>query len=245
MTVFLCIDLMKGKVVQLEQGRKKKIEIDDYISVANELKQLGNPIDIIDLDAAMEKGNNLEIIKKLCSIADCRVGGGIRSIEKANELINAGAEKIIIGTSAFKSGKLNIKFLSELRKQIGKEKIIISIDSKKGKIVDRGWKHTTGIKTLGIVKGLEKYCSEIFYTYVDKEGMMEGTDFETVKKIRETAGKNIEVTAAGGIASISEIKKLENIGVNSVLGMAYYTGKIKMSELIRLKKSNQLENSYE
>ncbi|MBN1156711.1 1-(5-phosphoribosyl)-5-[(5-phosphoribosylamino)methylideneamino] imidazole-4-carboxamide isomerase [Candidatus Woesearchaeota archaeon] len=233
MTVFLCIDLMGGKAVQLVQGKKKALEVDNVIGLAEELAKLENPIDIIDLDAALGSGDNLEQIKLLCKKLRCRVGGGIRSMEKARELIEAGAEKIIIGTNSFKQGKLNEEFLSRLKNEFGKERIIISVDSVKGKIVDRGWTRSTGIKTLDVIKDAENYCSEIFYTYVDKEGTMEGTDFETVRKIRELVA--VEVTAAGGISSSKEIEMLESIGVNSVVGMAYYTGKIKMEELQRLK----------
>ncbi len=235
MTIFLCIDLMGGKAVQLVRGKEKKIEIDNVMGLADELKQLEKPIDVIDLDAAMGKGNNIELIKQLCKKLKCRVGGGIRSIDRAKELISAGADKLIIGTIAFKEGKLNKEFLTKLKDEIGKDKIIISIDSRQGRIVDMGWTHDTGINTMDVVKELEQYCSEIFYTYVDKEGMMEGTDFETVKKIRELA--NIEVTAAGGISSIGEIKKLEDIGVNSVVGMAYYTGKVTMQQIIGISKT--------
>ncbi|MCK5283812.1 MAG: 1-(5-phosphoribosyl)-5-[(5-phosphoribosylamino)methylideneamino] imidazole-4-carboxamide isomerase [Nanoarchaeota archaeon] len=227
---------MDKKVVQLVRGKEKKIEVDDVFYAADSLKELGNPIDVIDLDAAMGKGENVSLIKELCKRMDCRVGGGIRTLEKAKEIIDAGASKVIIGTGAFSDGKLNTTFLDELNKAIGKHKIIVSIDSKGGKIVDKGWTESTGINTLDIVKELENYCLEILYTYVDKEGMMEGTDFETVKKIKSMT--RIEVTAAGGISSIDEIKKLEEIGVNSVVGMAYYTGKIKMSELLGLKNKN-------
>lgn len=233
MTVFLCIDLMGGKAVQLIRGKKKALEVEDVMSLAKELMKLGNPIDVIDLDAALGKGDNVKMIKRLCKKLKCRVGGGIRSIGKARELVRAGAEKIIIGTSAFKDGRLNKEFLSQLKKDVGKEKIIISIDSLKGKIVDRGWMHSTGINTLDIIKDAEKYCSEIFYTYVDKEGMMEGTDFAMIKKIRQLT--KVDVTAAGGISSINEIEKLEAIGVNSVIGMAHYTGKITMKQLLALK----------
>jgi phosphoribosylformimino-5-aminoimidazole carboxamide ribotide isomerase len=234
MTVYLCIDLMGGKAVQLIQGKKKALEVADVLGLAKELARLGNPVDVIDLDAAMGKGDNLKLIKLLCKKLRCRVGGGIRSIGKAKELMKAGAERIIIGTTAFKEGKLNEEFLSKLEKEIGKERIIISVDSLKGNIVDMGWTHSTGIKTLDIIKSAEKYCSEIFYTYVDKEGMMKGTDFDTIKKIRKSA--KVEVTAAGGISSPEEVERLESMGVNSVIGMAYYTRKITMEQLIKIKK---------
>ena len=160
----------------------------------------------------------------------------VRGRTKAiKEIVEAGAKKVIIGTSAFKNGRVNKEFLGELKKEIGRERIIVSVDSIKGRIVERGWKHSTGIGTLDVVKELEEYCSEIFYTYVEKEGMMEGTDLEMVRKIRGMV--SIEVTAAGGISSLEEIKRLEEIGVNSVVGMAYYTGRITMDELLKEKEN--------
>ncbi len=225
--IFPSIDLMNGKVVQLVQGKKenKKIEIEDVLSVARKFSKY--TIQLIDLDAAMGKGDNLRIVKILCRQFKCRVGGGIRDIDKAKEIIKAGAEKIIIGSSAFKEGKVDIVFLKLLNKFIGKDKIIIAIDSREGKIVIKGWKESTNINTLKAVKDLEPYCDEFLYTYVDKEGMMQGTDFSTLRNLKQIT--NNEITAAGGISSLDEIKRLERLKVNSVLGMALYKGKIKLS----------------
>ncbi|HZX44720.1 MAG TPA: 1-(5-phosphoribosyl)-5-[(5-phosphoribosylamino)methylideneamino] imidazole-4-carboxamide isomerase [Candidatus Nanoarchaeia archaeon] len=224
--IFPSIDLMDGKVVQLVQGKKenKKLEIDDVIGVAKKFLQY--EISVIDLDAAMGNGDNLAIIKQLCAKFRCRVGGGIRTVEKAKELIDSGAKKVIIGSSAFTKQGINLPFLKKLVKEIGREMIIIAIDSLKGKIVIKGWKESTGIDTLSVVKELEPYCSEFLYTYVDKEGMMQGTDLSTLKKLK--AITKDEITAAGGISSMDEIDELQKIGVNSVLGMALYTGKIRL-----------------
>lgn len=225
--IFPSIDLMNAKVVQLVQGKRenKKIEIDDIAGLAKKFSKYN--IQVIDLDAAMGKGDNLRIIKRLCKYYTCRVGGGIRDVEKAEEIIKAGAEKIIIGSSAFKDGKVNLIFLKLLNKKISKDKIIIAIDSKKGKVVTKGWKESTNIDPVKVVEELEPYCSEFLYTYVDKEGMMKGTDFATLRKLKQATTN--EITAAGGISSMDEINRLKRLGVNSVLGMALYTGKIKLS----------------
>ena len=122
------IDIMDGKAVQLEQGKKKVLEREDIFELAEYFGRFGE-IAVIDLDAAMGKGNNLETIKKLCKITPCRVGGGIRSVEKAKEILSYGANKIIIGTKASEY------FLSLLPK----DKVIVAIDSNKGKIVTEGW----------------------------------------------------------------------------------------------------------
>jgi len=224
--IYPSIDLMNGKAVQLVQGKKenKKIEIDDILGLARKFSKY--TIQVIDLDAAMGSKNNLRTIKILCRQFNCRVGGGIRTLDKAREIIKAGAKKIIVGSSVFQKENINILFLKQLNKAIGKDKIIIAIDSREGKIVIKGWKESTNINTLKVVKELEPYCSEFLYTYVDKEGMMQGTDFSTLRKLKQLTDN--EITAAGGISSLDEIKRLERLKVNSVLGMALYTGKIKL-----------------
>lgn len=221
--IFTSIDLMNGKAVQLIQGKKKVLELDNPLELAEKFSKLG-PINVIDLDAAFGNGENIELVKKLCKVAKCRVGGGIRSLEKAKILLKAGAEKIIIGTKATK------EFLSGLPR----EKLIVAIDSKKGKVVNKGWKEATEKTPFDIVEELQDYCSEFLYTYVDKEGMMQGTDFDTIKKLKKRTSNKI--TAAGGISSIAEIKKLEKLGVSSVLGMALYTGKIKFEDLFEIQE---------
>ncbi len=224
--IFPSIDLMNGKVVQLVQGRRenKKLEIDDIFSVAKKFSKY--EIQLIDLDAAMGIAENLDIVKKLCKKVNCRVGGGIRDLNRAREIVRAGAKKIIVSSAVFQGGKINMPFLKDLSKFIGREKIIIAIDSKRGKIVIKGWKESTNIDPLKVVKELEPYCSEFLYTYVDKEGMMGGTDFDMLRAIKLKTTN--EVTAAGGISSMDEINRLERLGVNSVLGMALYTGRIKL-----------------
>lgn len=229
--IYPSIDLMNGKVVQLVQGKreKKMIEIDNVLGTARRFADLGFEIQLIDLDAAMDKGANMGIIETICSRFNCRVGGGIRTIAKAKEIIKAGAKKIIVGSKVFENGEINILFLKQLNKYIGKEKVIIAIDSKEGKIVIKGWKKSTNLDPVKTAKELGPYCSEFLYTYVDKEGMMQGTDYETLRKLKTTTRN--EITAAGGIASLEEVKKLERLGVNCVLGMALYTGRIKLGEV--------------
>src|SRR3989338_6635177 len=211
------IDLMDGKAVQLRQGKEKVLEREDVLELALEFRKYGE-IAVIDLDAAFGKGDNAELIKKICGIADCRVGGGIRTVQKANEIMQAGAKKIIIGTEAS----------PEFLKQLPKERVIVAIDTKSGYVVNEGWANKTRFKPEELIKKLESYCSGFLFTNVDKEGLMQGIDLKIIKKLRETT-KN-RLTAAGGISSVGEIKKLENIGIDSQLGMALYTGKIRLSD---------------
>ena len=211
------IDLMDGKAVQLKQGKEKILERENVLELARNFSKYGE-IAVIDLDAALGQGNNAILIKKICEICDCRAGGGIRTIDKAEELLIFGAKKIIIGTKA------NPDFL----KQLPKDKVIVAVDTKDGVVVKKGWTEKTNETPEEVIKKLEDYCCEFLFTNVNKEGLMQGFDFEKVKKLVKLT-KN-KITVAGGIATIGDIKKLENLGCNSQIGMALYTGKIDLEE---------------
>ena len=211
------IDIMDGKAVQLKQGKEKVVEREDVFELAEYFGRFGE-IAVIDLDAAMGKGNNTELIKELCKVADCRVGGGIRTIEKAKEILSYGAKKIIIGTAASEL------FLS----QLPRDKVLLAIDTRNGKIVTRGWQTETANTAEELVRRFDKLCSGYLYTIVEKEGMMGGTDVEAIKHIRSITDK--ELIAAGGISSIEEIVELDKIGASCQLGMSIYTGKISLEE---------------
>jgi len=225
--VVASIDLMNGKAVQLKQGNEKVLEKDNPLELAKEFDKYGE-IAVIDLDAALGQGDNFNIIKDILKIGEVRVGGGIHSIDKAKELISLGAKKIIIGSKAFENDKLNIKFLNELKSAIGRNNIIIAIDAIKREIVTKGWKHKTGIDLYFAAKELESYCSEYLFTCVEKEGMMQGTDHETIKELINTT-KN-KITVAGGVNSVSEILTLNQLGTDVQLGMALYKGDVSLSD---------------
>ena len=184
------IDLMNGKAVQLRQGKEKVLERDNVLDLVLEFRKYGE-IAIIDLDAAFGKGDNLDLIKKICKIADCRVGGGIRTIEKANDILQAGAKKIIIGTKA------TPKFLE----QLPKDRVMVAIDTKDGYIVNQGWTIKTKKTPKDLIKELEPYCCGFLFTDVDREGLMKGIDFSKIKKLKELT-KN-KLTVAGGISYLS------------------------------------------
>jgi len=218
------IDLKEGKVVQLQQGRDEKLRIAEAPEKFAEKFSAFREVQVIDLDAAKRIGSNLETVKKICSVVNANAGGGIDSVEKAKVLIAAGAKKVIIGSAA------NVKFLKELGSAIGKEKIIVALDSWKGEVVVKGWQEKTGQDYLKKAKEFEKLCSAFLFTCVEKEGLMKGIDFEAVQKLRK-ATKN-RIIAAGGIASLEEARKLEKAGVDCALGMSLYTGKIKLSDIL-------------
>jgi phosphoribosylformimino-5-aminoimidazole carboxamide ribotide isomerase len=225
------IDIMDGKAVQLKQGKEKVLEKENVLELAEYYGRFGE-IAVIDLDAAMGKGSNTELIKQICKIADCRVGGGIRSIEKAKEILSYGAKKIIIGTAASEL------FLS----QLPKDRVMLAIDTRNGKIVTQGWQTETSNTAEELVRRFDKLCSGYLYTIVEKEGMMGGTDIEAIKHIRSITEK--ELVAAGGISSIDEIIELEKIGAGCQLGMSIYTGKVDLEEaytsLLDFKKGDGL-----
>ena len=204
------IDIMGGKAVQLKQGKEKVLEREDIFELAKYFSRFGE-LAVIDLDAAMGKGDNEELIKKICRIAPCRVGGGIRDVEKAKRIIANGAKKIIIGTAASE----------ELLSQLPKDKILVAIDSNKGKVVTEGWTKDTGITPEDYVKRCDDLCHGYLYTIVEKEGMMGGTDLEAIKKIRKLTKK--ELVAAGGKSTIDEIQTTEKKQINTHLRICIST----------------------
>ncbi len=186
--IIASIDLMKGKAVQLIEGKEKVLERDNPLELAREFDRYGE-IALIDLDAAMGKvaaGENPQLIREICGIADCRVGGGIRTAAQARELVSWGARKVIIGTKAFENNRVNIPFLEELAKSIGKERIMAAIDARRQEIVTNAWQQPTGLPLLETAKALEPYVSGFLFTCVEREGKKQGTDIAAIEKLRQT-----------------------------------------------------------
>ena len=226
-----CIDLMDGKVVQLVQGREKALEGD---SPAEMLRRFADfpEIQVIDLDAALGRGSNDAIVEFLAARAVTRVGGGVRTVDRALQLIRQGARKVIVGTAAFQPGGVNAAFLMELATQAGRERIIIALDSKGGRIVVKGWQEATALQAEEVLHLLEPYCAGFLCTYVDKEGMLQGTDLGWFRRLR--AATSHELTAAGGITTLEEVRALQEMNVHAALGMAIYTGRLDLAELARM-----------
>jgi len=221
------IDISQGRAVQLKQGKDKVLERADPLSLAREFSRFGE-IAAIDLDAAMGKGDNEPLMAELCRTAECRVGGGIRSVDKACRLIAQGATKIIVGTQAFKTNGINGEFLEELVQSVGRERIIIALDNVLGKIVVDGWMTDTGMNVESVIKELEPFASEFLFTRVEREGLMGGTDLNAVRSV--LASTSLPVTAAGGVSTPAEIEELAALGANVQLGMALYTGALSLSD---------------
>jgi phosphoribosyl-ATP pyrophosphohydrolase/phosphoribosyl-AMP cyclohydrolase len=242
--VIASIDLQNGKVVQLRQGRDLVLQRDNAPELAEEFDRYGE-VAVIDLDAAMGGPPNAGMVRSLLRKAECRIGGGIRSADQAGELVSLGAAKVIVGSMAFRNplGRgggefaLNRPFLEEVSGKIGRERLIVAVDAKKGpgggyEILADGWKTPTGLELLETAAALKPYTGELLFTGVDREGTMSGADLEGVEKLRDALGGSPEckITAAGGVASLEEVEALARLGCDVQLGMALYTGKIDLAE---------------
>lgn len=237
--VIASIDMKDGHVVQLKNGKDLVLQRDDAEALISDFNKYGE-VAVIDLDQALrntdEKGNtkNTELLKQILRKGNVRVGGGIRSVKKARELISLGAEKVIVGSAAWnadaKDGEsfLNEEFLQELCDAIGKQRVIISVDAIHGKIAVKGWTETVDIPLVEGAKQAEKFCSELLFTCVEKEGCMQGTDMEACRALRNTV--NCRLVVAGGVNNLEQIVELEKIGCDVQLGMALYTGAVNLKD---------------
>jgi len=223
-----CIDLMGGAVVQLVQGREKALDAGPIEAVLEKFAAFP-VIQVIDLDAAIGTGSNERIVEQLAAQRRVRVGGGIRTVDRAKRLLDCGAEKVIVGTAAFRSDGLNHELLREFTATIPKEAILLALDSRGGRIVVKGWRDSLNLSALEVIRGIEPYCGGCLCTYVDKEGMMQGTDLDWFRSLR--ASTSLEITAAGGITTYDEIRALQEMDVHVALGMAIYTGRLDLARL--------------
>jgi phosphoribosylformimino-5-aminoimidazole carboxamide ribotide isomerase len=229
--IFPCIDLMDGKVVQLVQGREKALEGDSPLEMLRRFSAFPE-IQVIDLNAAMGTGSNGELVCLVAAQARVRVGGGVRSLDRAKVLIGQGAHKVIVGTAAFSAEGINAPFLADLAAAIGSDRLVVALDSKEGRIVVKGWREATRFTAEDVLGALEPYCSGFLCTYVDKEGMMQGTDLGWFRRLR--AATNLEITAAGGITTLEDVRALLSMNVHAALGMAVYTGRLSLDDLAGL-----------
>lgn len=224
-----CIDLMDGKVVQLVQGREKVLErsTDEMLDLFQGFEQ----IQVIDLDAAMDRGSNGGLVEYFARRAMVRAGGGVRTPDRAIELLGQGAYRVIVGTAAFSHDGPNLIFLEELARAAGADRITIALDSKHGHIVVNGWRQETVWTAREVISQLEPYCRGFLCTYVDKEGMMQGTDIQWFENLRKATDH--ELVAAGGITTLDDVKALTAMNVHCAIGMSIYTGKLSLDELRR------------
>lgn len=219
------IDLQGGHVVQLVQGEKLAIEAPDPEPWILKFSKFPR-VQLIDLDAAKGQGDNASLVTSICRRLPCRVGGGIRSIERAQAVLSGGAHAVIVSSSLFRNGAVDLEFARQLAEAIGPERVIAAVDSRGGKVAIHGWKTVLPITAVDAVKTLEPYCGEFLYTHVDTEGLMGGTDMDAIMAVRHATARR--VTAAGGITTREEIDRLHDASVDAVVGMAIYTGQLSL-----------------
>jgi phosphoribosylformimino-5-aminoimidazole carboxamide ribotide isomerase len=217
------IDLQNGRIVQLVQGEKLAIESRDTEYWVRRFARFPK-VQLIDLDAAMGRGDNAGMVRDICGRLPCRVGGGIRSVDRALDALGAGADAVIVGSALFRDGRVNAEFARAVAEAAGVERVIGAVDSRGGRVVIHGWKTPLPLTAVDAVRALEPFCGEFLYTHVDTEGLMQGTDFDAIVAVRRATTRR--VTAAGGITTREEIDRLDAAGVDAVVGMAIYTGQL-------------------
>jgi phosphoribosylformimino-5-aminoimidazole carboxamide ribotide isomerase len=217
------IDLMDRKIVQLVQGEKKALEFDNFDYWIERFSTYPL-VQVIDLDAARGAGNNRLMVNQIVQRLNCQVGGGIRSLETAQELLEAGARKVILGSALLEDGKINTQFAATLASTLGTEALVFALDSRGGRIAIDGWRKETALTAFDMIRVLEPFCDTFLYTHIDTEGLMGGIPVETVRAIRQSTSRRL--VAAGGIRTQTEIDMLDALGVDAVVGMALYSGKI-------------------
>ena len=219
------IDLQNGHVVQLVQGERLAIEAPDAEPWIQRFARFPR-VQLIDLDAARGRGDNAAIVRAICGRLPCRVGGGIRSVERARDVLAAGAHAVIASSALFRDDAVDLTFAESLAGAIGADRVIAAVDSRGGQVVIHGWKTVLPITAVEAVRALAPYCDEFLYTHVDTEGLMQGTDMEAIMAVRHATTRR--VTAAGGITTWEEIDRLDAAGVDAVVGMAIYTGQLPL-----------------
>lgn len=214
------IDIMDGQTVQLVGGKEKALDAGDPMPIAEKFALAGD-VAVVDLDAALGKGQNRALIEPLCRRFDVRVGGGIRSLEAATQWLDAGAKQIVIGTAA----------KPELLSQLPKARVIAALDAVEGEVVVEGWQTKTGASIADRMAELRDLVSGFLVTFVEKEGRLGGTAMDKVAPLVEAAGQ-AKLTVAGGVTTAEEIAALDRMGVDAQVGMAIYTGKLGLGQAI-------------
>jgi phosphoribosylformimino-5-aminoimidazole carboxamide ribotide isomerase len=218
------IDLMGGKIVQLAQGEEKKLEFSDFEYWIDRFSKYPL-VQLIDLDAARGAGNNRALMQPILQRLNCQVGGGIRDLESARVLLRAGARKVILGSVLLKQGEIDTRTACDVAKALGTAPLVFAIDSRRGRVAVNGWRKQTDVTTLDMVRTLESFCETFLYTNIETEGLMRGMPMEPVQALRNATTRHLVV--AGGITTQQEVDTLDAMGIDAVVGMAVYSGKIQ------------------
>ena len=219
------IDLMGGRVVQLAQGEHVMLTSDD-IDGWTEKFSLFPIVQVIDLDAALGLGSNDAIVRRLCAGLPCQVGGGVRTVERAAELLEAGAQRLIVGSALFSSASVNIEAAARFAAAVPSNRLIAAVDSRGARVVIHGWKTTLTVTPEEAVRALEPYVGAFLYTHVDTEGLLAGIDMPAVRSV--AAATTRRIIAGGGIHTQADVDELDELGIDAVVGMAIYTGRMRI-----------------
>ena len=219
------IDLQGGRVVQLVQGDSVALAFDDVDEWLRKFAAFPL-VQVIDLDAARGTGSNEALVERACGALPCRVGGGVRTVERARQLLGLGAREVILGSAFFRNGEVDLAFAHRAAKELDAGRLVAAIDSRNGKVVIRGWTASVDLAPAAAARALEPFVGGFLYTIVDGEGLMQGIDLVAVRAVRDATTRRL--TAAGGIRSMREVDLLDAMGVDAVVGMALYTGKIDL-----------------
>lgn len=220
------IDLLGGRIVQLVQGEKLRLAFDDFEYWIEKFSRFPL-VQLIDLDAAMRQGDNAKLVAQIAKRLPVQAGGGIHSIDRAREVLDAGAKRVIIGSALFsEGGTVHTKFASELAENVGAERVVAGIDTKNGRIAVKGWKAQVALIPDDAIPQLEPHVTAFLYTHVDGEGLLQGFPLETAARLRKLTRRQLIV--AGGVRSQQEVDALDSLGADAVVGMAVYTELLKI-----------------
>jgi phosphoribosylformimino-5-aminoimidazole carboxamide ribotide isomerase len=215
------IDLMGGKIVQLVQGRRKALEFDNFEAWVQRFSKYPL-IQLIDLDAAIGTGDNVELVRELARQLPCQVGGGIRSVAAAEAALAAGAQRIIIASALFARDQLDNAFAEKMAGAVGSSRLVFALDAIGGRVAIHGWRKQTDVTPLQMMQAFEPWCGAFLYTHVETEGLLQGFPSDVIRPLRDATKR--QLIAAGGIRSQEEIDELHAMGVDAVVGMAIYQG---------------------
>jgi phosphoribosylformimino-5-aminoimidazole carboxamide ribotide isomerase len=217
------IDLMDGAVVQLVQGERVALRYDDVDAWADRFA--GYPlVQVIDLDAAKGRGDNRDLVARLAARLPCQVGGGLRTSEAVTACLRAGAERVIVGSALVAVGRVDTAFAAEVSRAAGRDRLVCAVDSRDGRVVTQAWREQTALDTLATMRALEPWCGGFLYTHTETEGLMGGLPLAVARRLRAATRRRLIV--AGGVASAAEVALLDGLGIDAVVGMALYTGRL-------------------
>jgi phosphoribosylformimino-5-aminoimidazole carboxamide ribotide isomerase len=219
------IDLQGGQIVQLVQGERLALASDDFDGWIAKFSVFPK-VQLIDLDAAKNQGNNRALVASICRRLPCRVGGGVRTVDDVSAILHGGAAKVIVGSRLFRGGGPDLAFAEALAASAGPARLVAAVDGKEGRVVIDGWRTRLDITPADAIRRLEPWFDEFLFTNVDVEGLMRGVQRPAIEEVRGATAKAI--TVAGGVTTEEEIAWLDGLGMDAVAGMAIYTGRLKI-----------------